>query len=334
VWKAQTEIGNTYVFEGDDEKAIEWFDRGIANRPAAAPVRINRARALERLKRFTESEAAYRSLYEEFADQTSILDYVNYLLRRHFDLQAVEIIEKSYLKLPPRVAVSTLAIAGMVAQRQGWVDGERYLKLAVELMPGCAEVLTPLEAFYRRCGNEDAVSQLLENEAKTDPVEPADFLRRSYSAIAAQRFEDALEAALGGLTIAPSDPFLRYNAAVAAVNLKVLKVALEHLESINQDAGVWVQAEYLRAVILRELGRMDQALASLDRLLAADPDQLDAALLKAATLETLNRAPEAETTLTSAMQLSKQRVGVELAGLYLRQGRIADAQRIAEEALS
>lgn len=276
VWKAQTEIGNTYVFEGNDQKAIEWFDNGIANRPGAAPVRINRARALERLKRFTESEAAYRSLYEEFADQTSILDYVNYLLRRHFDVQAIAVIEKSYLKLPPRVAVSTLVIAAMVAQRQGWIDAERYLKLAVGMLPGCAEALTPLEALYRQRGDQAALSDLLKNEAKTQAQEPADFLRRSYAAIAAGDFERALETALAGVAIAPNDPLLRYNAAVAAVNLNTQAIALEHLEAIDRDAGVWVQAEYLRAVILRDLGRADECLAALDGLLAADPEQLDA----------------------------------------------------------
>ncbi|MDQ2680792.1 MAG: glycosyltransferase [Candidatus Eremiobacteraeota bacterium] len=334
IWKAQTEIGNTYVFAGDDETAIEWFDKGIANRPSAAPIRINRARALERLKRFTESEAAYKSLYEEFGDQNSILDYVNFLLRRHFDLQAVAVIESSYSKLSPRVGVSTLVIGAMVGQRQGWVDAERYLELAVGLLPGCAEALTPLEAIYRQRGDEAALALLLENESRTEPQEPADFLRRSYAAIAKQDYTDALAFANGGIAIAPNDPLLRYNAAVAAVNLKSQPEALVHLDAIQTSDAIWAQAEYLRAVVLRDLERLDESLAALERLLTVDAAQVDAILLRAAVLEALHRQPEAERSLLEAMPLAKQRIAVELAGLYLRQGRLADAQSFAEQILS
>ena len=62
--------------------------------------------------------------------------------------------------------------------------------------------------------------------------------------------------------------------------------------------------------------------------------QLPAALLRASLLEACGRVGEAESTLRAVMPLAKRRVGAELGAFYLRAGRYADAQRVAEEALA
>lgn len=50
-WKAQAEIGRTFMLQGDDARALRWFDLALRAAPDAEPVRINRNRALERRKR-------------------------------------------------------------------------------------------------------------------------------------------------------------------------------------------------------------------------------------------------------------------------------------------
>ncbi len=65
-WKAQCEIGSTYAAQGDDRQALEWFERGLANRPKVQPLRLNHATALERLDRLDEAEAAFRSSARRF----------------------------------------------------------------------------------------------------------------------------------------------------------------------------------------------------------------------------------------------------------------------------
>ncbi|MBV8333057.1 MAG: glycosyltransferase, partial [Candidatus Eremiobacteraeota bacterium] len=64
VWKAHSEIGSTYVIDKNDEKALEWFEKGLKNAPNAEPLHVNRARALERLGRLDEAGSAYRAVYE------------------------------------------------------------------------------------------------------------------------------------------------------------------------------------------------------------------------------------------------------------------------------
>ncbi|MGH8164769.1 MAG: glycosyltransferase, partial [Rhodanobacteraceae bacterium] len=60
-WKAHSEIGATYALQGNDAAALEWFERGLANRPGVGPLRLNRARALERLGRVAQAESEYRA---------------------------------------------------------------------------------------------------------------------------------------------------------------------------------------------------------------------------------------------------------------------------------
>jgi len=194
--------------------------------------------------------------------------------------------------------------------------------------------LNPLEAMYREQGSDDALAQLIAKEEACEPAGPADFLRRSHRRLAEQRYNEALEMAERGLAVA-DDVLLRYNAAVAALNIDRKHDALRYLDAIGPEHGaVYPRAEYLKAVVLRELGETFQALCAVERVLAVDENQVDAILLRASLLEGSGRAADAELLLTKSLALSKQRVAVELAGLYMRAGRLEEARAVAEAALA
>jgi len=334
IWKAQSEIGATYVAQGDDLKAIEWFDKGLANRPAVQALRLNRARALERLGRFDEAEEALRTVWADFANDQAGLHYINFLLRRKKDALAVDAIERGYARLSKRVGVSFLVAAAAVAQKNHWPNPHRFLEMAAAILPGAAEALNPLEAYYREAGDDASLAALFEREDAVEPERPEDYLRRSYRAIATSRFVDGLAIATRGLEDAPNDPLLRYNAAICAINADRRSEALAHLDAIPPaSADAYAKAVYLRAVVLRDLGRTAEALEAIDAALIADPGQLDAVLLRAAIFEAAGRADEALAELAAASERGGERVAVELASLYLRLGRVEDAKRVAERAL-
>ena len=334
VWKAHCEIGSSFAAQGDDEKALEWFARALKNAPKVQPVQVNHARALDRLQRFDEAQAAFRDAFETHRDDLTSIDYVNFLLRRGNGRDALEVIESVHAQLSDAGASALLVAGFQIASKLAVPTVERYLLAAAERTPGNAEILNPLETILRARGDHETLAALLAREEATTAISAADWLRRSHRAIAENRFEDALVASESGIANSPENPLLHYNAAIALANLGRKEEALHHLAFISVPHGeAYLRGELLRAVTLRELDRPEEALAAVERLLAEDPNQVDGLLLRAALLESRGDVADAEALLRRTLLLNRKRIGVELASLYLRAGRFADAARVAQEAL-
>src|SRR5579884_2362434 len=218
-WKAQCEIGGTYVAQGEDALALEWFDRGLANRPKVQPLRMNRAAALETLH--------------------------------------------------------------------------------------------------------------------ANRGEAGEHLQHAHEALTRNAFEEALQHARDGFALAPNHEGLAYYAAIAAANLSRKEEAVRYLLHLENNGRVLGESAcMLKAALLRELGRPQEALAAAERAALVNPQNVDAKLLRAALLEALSRTDDAERVLREALSVAKHRAAVELAGLYLRSGRVDDAKRVAEQALA
>lgn len=299
-WKAHNMIGGTYAAQGDDVAALHWFDEGLKNSRKVQPLRINRASALERLGRIDEAADTLRALCEDLGDEQSVLHYVNFLLR-HRPAEAVSAIDEYHAACSTDAAVAQLVAAAAICQRLNRSDGESYLLKAAQLAPGSAEILGPLENIYSKRADHAAIASLRAAEALVEPKSPADFARRSQIACSEGDFARALSFAQTGLDKAQADSMLRYSAALACANL----------------------------------GRKADALAHLDMIVELPADlQLHVLLMRASLLESFGRADEAETALKTALPLGGKRVAVELGGFYMRAGRYAEAQRVAEEALA
>lgn len=277
-WKAQCEIGTTFVMEGDDTSALMWFDRGIANRPSAHPIRLNRARTLDRMQRYAEAEKAFAALYDEFADEQSTTLYVNFLLRRHQELKAVEVIEGSFRRFSSRTAISMLLAAFAVAEKFGWNDAARFLDEARAIDAAILEELRP-------DWNDD--------------------LRQYEAALDAARRGDANDE------------------------------ALECAKRVRPQSGeIYEKASYLRAVLLAQDARDGEALQALDSVRTVNERHLLASLLRAQIFERAQRFDDAVAVLEEARSFGGERADMELAALYLRTDRVADAVRVADRALA
>jgi glycosyltransferase involved in cell wall biosynthesis/Tfp pilus assembly protein PilF len=140
VWKAQSEMGSSYAAQGDDAGALEWFERGLANAPTVEPLMINRAKALERLGRSSESYDAYRRAYETHQSAHAMLYFVNFLLRSARATEALAIVEEWYPRLEPKQAAELLTGAAGVSERYGYGKELQYLRLARQLDPQSVQV--------------------------------------------------------------------------------------------------------------------------------------------------------------------------------------------------
>ena len=205
IWKAQSEMGSSFASEGNDVKALEWFEKGLANAPNVEPLMLNRAKALERLGRQSEAYEAYKKAFDLHQSVQGMLYFVNFLLRVQRWQESLDIVDVWYPKLPPFQACELLLGAAGVSERYGVGREEHYLKLAAQFQPASAPVLENLERVLKARGKEEELAILLEGEFEGTPATHKDWIRRAHRALAEKRAELALEATEAALAISPND---------------------------------------------------------------------------------------------------------------------------------
>lgn len=332
VWKAHSEIGSSYVAEGDDVKASEWFKKGLQNAPGVEPLQINLARSLERQQRFDEASEQYRAAFDAHGGDASTVDFVNFLLRRGRGMEALAAIDSAHSTLSDETAAALLVAAAQICDKHG-VSGLKYLELAAERAPWSAEVAEPLEMHFRAVGDQAKLERLLELETESEPRSIRDFVRRSGQALHRGDFGRAAELARRGLEM-EEDAALHFNAGLAEYNSGNATNARAHLQRIPVGHAAYRNARILTARMERASGRVDEAMAVVSELLATSPADVEAIVLRAELFEARNDLASAERAFTAAMEADRGGGAVALAGFYLRHERYDDAARIANQALT
>ena len=231
IWKAQSEMGSSYAIEGNDLKALEWFEKGLANAPTVEPLMLNRAKALERVKRHAEANDQYKLVLDTHESMQAMLHFVNFLLRMKRGAEAIEIVEEWHSRLKPTEAAELLLSAAGVSERYGFGKEERFLRLALDYDPDSEKVRA---AYERIVGEPARLSQPLTFEG---------WKERAHRAIDEKRGEAALVASDAGLALNPR-----------SVDLLLTRAAA--LELLASTAGV--EASLLQA---RELDPVRSAVA-------------------------------------------------------------------------
>ena len=147
---------------GRRRKALEWFEKGLANAPTVEPLMINRAKAYERLKRFGEAHDAYKLVLDTHESSTAMLHFVNFLLRMKRGREAIELVEKWYPRLKPVEAAELLVSAAGVCERYGFGKEEHFLRLALELDPASEKAAQHLERVLEARGQAADAAALRE----------------------------------------------------------------------------------------------------------------------------------------------------------------------------
>ena len=333
-WKAYSEVGATYVAEGNDEAAVEWFEKGLKNRPSALPLRLNLARAYERLKRIDDAARTFAAAFHDLPSDQSAVDYVNFLLRAHRDREALDAIHAATPQISPIAQFPVLMAGAAVCERNGWPEREQFLREAAERMPGAALALDPLEALLRARGDLGAVERLYAAEDGAEPLEIADFRRRASRLLAQGRFSESRAIAERGLEHDGGDPALLLGAALASSSMGDAESARQWAQKIPIGSGEFYQrAQMFLAVDARARGAFDEAIAATEAVLAQSPQNIEAVVLRSNMLQQVGRDDESEQMLLAALRFDPPRIAVELSMLYLRQERFEDARRIADAAL-
>lgn len=230
IWKAYSEMGSSYAIENDDAKALEWFEKGLANAPTVEPLMINRAKAYERLKRFGEAHDAYKLVLDTHESSTAMLHFVNFLLRMKRGREAIELVEKWYPRLKPVEAAELLVSAAGVCERYGFGKEEHFLRLALELDPASEKAAQHLERVLEARGQAADVAAL--REQRSAPKSFEDWRLLARRALDERRAEAALSAVDSALALDPN-------------SFDMLMTRAGALELLASPAGV--EASLLRA---------------------------------------------------------------------------------------
>ncbi len=300
IWKAPLNLGVTYLKEGRHAEALPWFERAFAAKPNSTRLRSLLSRCYEQLDRAYDAERLLRD-----SDESEIaVELINFLLRRRRFDEALERVDRA-VALPPR-AIAALQLSAAVAMRDGRLgDPEPYARRALALAPGFGQALTFLDAWYASVGNEQARSALRAAELDAPLVELADFTRRVHRLLEDGDSAAAADTADLGIALAPRDPLLRYNAALACARAGRDADALAHLDAIDPSATTASSALVLRAEILIRGGDLSGAVAAFDGV---------PALVR----------PDATVIRNGALELARSLIGA---------GRVEDAARVAQRAL-
>ena len=332
-WKAQYNMGVSYLRENRPEEAADWFAKALENKPDSVFISRQYARALERAGKFFEAELTFRDLFEQRAEDIVVVDYADFLIRRGRNVRALEVIDEALPMAKPEFAIPLRIGAAAIAMTAGSADAEPYLRSILEIAPAQAAALFMLEKLYRDRNDAESLAELLTTEMESEPQSPADFGRRSHRYLERHQYEEAVESARRGLLLSPQDGVLLYNAAEAESKLGNTREAIALLERVTAETpDVYPTALFL----LAELSRDEplRALAALEELSAFSPENIDGLLFRVSLLDGLGRVAEAEKLLRASMKPGAQRVGVALAGLLMKSGRLEEAGSIANQALA
>lgn len=108
-WKGYTQLAGLCLDAGDFEMALAWCEKGLMKRPRNQLLRLNRARALERLGDLDEAEEAYRTAWEDDGDEFTTLDYAGFLCRSWLFEDARAVILKADGNVSPEAKETALA---------------------------------------------------------------------------------------------------------------------------------------------------------------------------------------------------------------------------------
>ena len=159
--------------------------------------------------------------------------------------------------------------------------------------------------------------------------------------IDAGRFEEALVQIEAGLKLASRDEdlmLLMYNQAYALFYLQEFDNSLEAFRKTAKRFGAYRHTYLFIGVIYLKQGRVKKALELADQLEAQPALKYQGEIIKANVMANENRNQEAIDILIRALAAEseaeiyiRQRLQLELVGIYMKQGRFNEAYRILIE---
>ena len=260
-------VGLLHLQMNRADAALGWFDAAITADPAFIDARVNRATALQSLRRYEDAHAAFGAAFASGADDPSTFLNGGHVLlalgRRDEAMHAF----REALRRRPAYPEALRALANVLAARGETDEALAALDMALRLLPTDRDLL----------------------------------LDRGNLLQTAARYADAVAAGADALRRRPNDPILLNNYGVALHQAGHMAEALAVHERAAAHGARFPQALFNKGNVLLHIGRHAEAITAFDAALAGAPDHADALCSRAVALKMLGRFAEAAEGFDAAL---------------------------------
>lgn len=299
---------NIYIYLG----RIYWNERNLANAE-----RIFRLMA----KNFPASYAAHFFNGKVLADQGK------------FD-EAIAAFNRS-LELEPSLEETRFELIDIYRKRQMSAEVVKTYESILDYSPENIRASYELAVYYREIGKATNGMPLLLNLGARSQNENSVLTYVYENYLETKQYDTAAWIFEGMLKGAPESSELHYLAGVTFDGLNRAEKALSHLEHVASSSRFYANAVIHRAVLLHDMGQVDQAIDIILQAIGTDPENADYYLYLGSFYEESKRYNEALEILEKGLALDTENVRMQfrIGVVYDKMGRRQDAIAFMEKVL-
>ena len=290
------QLGLTYLATGDVQNAIRSLMKAAALNPKHAGAQLKLAQLMNETHNEKLIGEGMSRLVEAFGSMPDNPDALDALALGEWNLgkpeEAAAHLEESLRRFPTHLA-SSVALARMKLSARDWAGAEQVLKEAVARAPessAAVMVLGELHLYLKQAGPGEAE---LKRALELDPRNGRALTALAYFQASVGRTEEA-------------------------------ERTFRQLAALPDKAS-----KPLHALFLYATGKREAAIAELEQLAKADPNDRDARTRLVTAYIQMDRRPQAEATLAAALKRNPQDADALLqrGELRLRSLRLDDAEK-------
>jgi tetratricopeptide (TPR) repeat protein len=363
------ELSDLYLARGDSGKALATIRQVLIDNPDNTEALVLAGRIHQQQDEIPEAKALFE---KALANNPSDPDIYLYLGRIYWNDNDLANAERVFRRMAANFPSSYAAhyFNGKVLAAQGkYAQAINAFTRSLELEPSLEEPRFELIKIYQTQKKNDLVIQTYKTLLELNPdnvkasLELADYYRQTKRSalglpllfdlgrriesddsvlnylfenyLETKQYETAVWAIEGMLQATPQSAELHYLAGVAYDGMKKVPLALDHFAKVTYPSRFYENAVAHRAILLRDMGKIDQSIAVIRQALVNDPHNANYFLYLGSFYEELERYDEALVVLKQglAVDAKNPRIHFRIGVIQDKAGRRNEAIEAMQQVL-
>ncbi|MDP3088406.1 MAG: tetratricopeptide repeat protein [Methylotenera sp.] len=293
------------ITAGDSENALEFLDKGIVKDEKNIAMQLMKVQALKNLKKTDDVIAIYKKLIEFYPDSNELKMGLADVYFKAGNVNETEVILRSIVKLNPNEIKFATNLVGFLYSTKGAESAKKELESQVSKSPKNFDLKFSLVNFYNET-NQKQLAETMLNDIAQKEVDNANGSKAKTM--------------LATMALEKGDK----------------KKTIELVDEVLSKDKNNEQALLLKAGILLEENKVDDAISALRIVTRETPDSSRALLLLGRAHEMAGATALAEEHYLKAFQSSKlsSQFGMPYAQYLAKNNQLARAEKVIEDVLT